>query len=624
MNSPASDSPLFSSSTADRRVMASARGAIAQHRAEFSVLVNAALECADPLEAMALTRMAYEYAMFSHPGMLASPVLERLLNDTGRGLIPDAVRTGPEADARPPKVERVLHVASEVYESGGHGRVLERWIEHDRERVPTVLFINGDHPVPDSVVRAVAQRGGGFARISLRADTLTRARELRLLASRHDLVVLHIHNYEILVPLALADPVGRPPTILVNHSSHLMWSGVGCTDVVVSFSDLEAEMTVARRGVARERSLVMGLPSAPRTLPGRSQARAQLGLDPDGPVLLSMGATYKLHPVFEVAHRNLVSAALDALPQATVLLVGPRAEDRVVEPDPRVRVLGVVSDTSAVFAAADILIDSWPLTGGTTVIDAGDAGLTVVALADPPLPILSPPASALDGCVVRAADLQELRDRLSELWASPERRADLGRRSRAAVATHHGDGWSEQMESVVAAAVEHRGTAIPPAGPATEQITEWEAVILAQRTFETQNATLPTIYARNLDLLPAERRPQSVAEISARLDLARERAPKPPRVIAAPRIEQEDIVHTLERMRELIAGGTVVCGVILVAAELLDDAVALIEPAMASGTDIDIELQIGEHPAAIARPDDVVLAEEPESSANLARVAQLG
>jgi hypothetical protein len=604
--------------------MANARGAIAHHRAEFSVLVSAALECVDPLEAMALTRMAYEYAMFSHPGMLASPALEELLSDTGRSLIPDAGTTNPRGGATSSKVERVLHVASEVYESGGHGRVLERWIEHDRERVPTVLFINGDHPVPDSVVHAVSRRGGGFARVSLRADILTRARELRLLASRHDLVVLHIHNYEILVPLALADPIGRPPTILVNHSSHLMWTGVGCADVVVSFSDLEAEMTVARRGVARERSLVMGLPSAPRTLPDRSQARAELGLDPDGPVLLSMGATYKLHPVFEVAHRDLVRTALDALPQATVLLVGPRAEDRVVDPDPRVRVLGVMSDTSAVFAAADILIDSWPLTGGTTVIDAGDAGLTVIALADPPLPILSPPASALDGCVVRAADLEELRDRLRELWASSERRADLGRRSHAAVAAHHRDGWREGMENIVATAVEHRGAAIPPAGLAAEQVTEWEAVTLAQRAFETQNATLPTIYARNLDLLPPERRPQSVAEISARIDLAREHAPKPPRVIAAPRIDQEDIVRTLERMHELIASGTVVSGLILVAAELLDDAVSLIEPAMASGTDIDIELQVADDPIAVARPGDIVLAEEPETSADLARVAQLG
>jgi glycosyltransferase involved in cell wall biosynthesis len=608
MNPSVSDSPLFSSSPADRRTMANARGAIARNRGELAAIEGAALDCDDPVEAVALARMAYEYAMFSHPGLLASPRLERLLHDLGRRFVPGR-------DEHTPGDERVLHIATEVYESGGHGRVLERWVEHDVERTPTVLFVNGDHPVPDSVVRAVSARQGSFARIARGGDMFARARELRALASRHDLVVLHIHNHEVLVALALADPRGRPPTILVNHSSHLMWAGVGCSDVVVSFSEQESDLNVARRGVPPERSHVLPLPSTPKQLPSRAEARAALGLDPHAPVLLSMGATYKLHPVFTLAYRELAHAALEALPDATLLLVGPHEQDGVVPPHPRLRVLGVVPDASSVFAAADILIDSWPLTGGTTVTDAGAAGLTVVALADPPLPILSVPASALDGTVVRAADLDALRERLVELWASPETRSELARRARAAVESQHGAGWPAAMERAVAAAVEHHGAAEPPAEAPPAQIAEWEAVILAQRAFETQHSPLHEVYARNIALLPEGRRPQSVPEIAARIAEARARAPKPPRVIAAPRVEREQIERTLTRMRELIATGVCASAVILVAAELVDDAVALIEPlladgARADGADIDVELGVGVDPAVVARPGDVVLAPE--------------
>jgi glycosyltransferase involved in cell wall biosynthesis len=584
--------------------MAEARGAIAHNRAEFTVLESAALSCDDPFEAAALTRMAYEYAIHNHPGMLTSAALERLLGDLGRRMVGAAAvgaRTGP--------IERVLHVATEVYEYGGHGRVLERWIEHDRQRIPTVLLLNGDHPVPDSVVRAVAEREGAFARVSLHTDMFSRARELRALACRHDLVVLHIHNYEVLVALALAQPAGRPPTIFLNHSSHLMWAGIGCSDVVVSFSDAEAQMTVERRGVPAKRSVTLGLPSTPRDLPDRDRARAELGLDPDAPVLLTMSTAYKLHPVFSVAYRDLAAAALKALPRATLLLVGPRAKDGVVYPDRRIRELGLLSDPSVVLAAADILIDSWPLTGGTTVIDAAAAGLTVIALGDPPPPILCAPPGALDGCVLRARDLEELGERLAEFWANPSTRSDLRARAEAAVQAQHANGWSSGMERVLLAAGEHQGASTAPSERSPEPIAQWEAVIQAQRALETQKATLMSIYARNLELLPAERRPQSMAGVSAHIEIARAGAPKPPRVFAAPRLVHEEIVGLLERMRELIADGAVISGVILIAADRLDDAVALIEPAITGEDDIDIELQVGEDPAAFAQPTDVILSE---------------
>ncbi len=601
-----SDSQLFLRSPADRRTMASARGTIAKNRGEFAAIEGAAVECDDPLEAVALARMAYEYALFSHPGLLASAPLEQLLHDVGQRLVP-GLDDGPVNDGSP---RRVLHVATEVYESGGHGRVLERWIEHDVDRVPTVLFLNGEHSVPDSVVRAVAARDGSFARITRDTDMFTRARELRSLVCRHDLVVLHIHNQEAIVPLALADPAGRPATILVNHSSHLMWTGVGCADVVVSFSELESQVAIERRGVAPQRGLVLPLPTTPKDLPSRAQARLLLGLDPDGPVLLTMGATYKLHPVFTLAYRELAQAALQALPDATLLLVGPRPEDGVVTTDPRIRVMGVVADAAPIFAAADILLDSWPVAGGTTVMDAGAAGLAVVALADPPRPMLSAPDSALGGAVVRAADLDVLGDRLRELWASPETRAELAARARAAVQSRHGSGWAEAMERAVATAVEHRGRATTPSVLASEEITEWEAVILAQRAFETQHSPLAQVYARNVGLLPESRRPQSMEEIGIRIAAARSRAPKAPRVLAKPSVRDEDIKLTLARMRELIAAGSATSGVILVPAESVQEAVRLIEPALAEGDEIDIELQAGEDLAAVAMPSDVILGEQ--------------
>jgi hypothetical protein len=239
----------FEDSPANRAALARAREALAAARAGFEALEAGALAAGDPLEAAALARIAYTYGMFEHPGLLASTPLERLLHELGRAhvggdVVPAALRgarAASGANGTAARGERVLHVATVVYETGGHGRVLERWLERDAARTPTVLLLKHDEPVPHGLRRAVASAGGSFApSLPATADLFTKARLLRALAAAHDLVVLHASNHEVVIPLAFADPDGRPPTILCNHASHQLWTGVGCADVVANLNDFDA------------------------------------------------------------------------------------------------------------------------------------------------------------------------------------------------------------------------------------------------------------------------------------------------------------------------------------------------------------------------------------------------
>ncbi len=280
---------------ADRRALAHARGAIGEHRAAFELLAGGALRAEDPLEAAAFARMAYTYGMFNHPGVLASAPLERLLHGLGREHVPGAAggrpataphaspqlpaADGSTAPATPGRPERVLHVATVVYETGGHGRVLERWLERDARRTPTVLLLKEDEPVPGSLTRSVDAAGGCFAPPLGPGTLFERARALRALAADHDLVVLHVSNHEVIVPLAFADPAGRSPTILCNHASHQLWTGIGCADVVANLNEFDQAETVVRRGVASERSLVLRPPprrARSRAAPRRARSSASI------------------------------------------------------------------------------------------------------------------------------------------------------------------------------------------------------------------------------------------------------------------------------------------------------------------------------------------------------------
>lgn len=581
---------------ADRRALAQARGAIGEHRAAFELLAGGALRAADPLEAAALARMAYTYGMFNHPGVLASAPLERLLHELGREHVPGGAPPPPAAGRR----ERVLHVATVVYETGGHGRVLERWLERDAERTPTVLLLKEDEPVPASLTRSVDAAGGAFAEPLGGGTLFERARALRALAAAHDLVVLHVSNHEVVVPLAFADPSGRPPTILCNHASHQLWTGAGCADVVANLNEFDQAETAARRGVEPERSLVLRAPTAPRVLPSRAEARAQLGLDPDAPVVLTIASPYKLRALLSPAYRDLAQAVLDAVSDVTLLLVGPGPGDREVAPgDPRVRALGPLPDIAPQLAAADLLLDSWPVTGGTTALDAGAAGLPILALGDPPPGMVGAPLDLLGGAIARGRDVAGVGAQAAALLADPAARARLAARAAAVVAERHADGWAAQMEAVVAAARTHAGAAAPPcpevAGQpsgrtASEAPSDWEAVIHLARDGHEQPCSLAQAYLWNAPELPPHRRPRTGAELDERFAEMRAGAPSPPRLRAEPPIEPAAIAALLDDVRTRVRAGEIAGVAIVVPRRRLDEAVTHVEAALAQGEDVDVEL----------------------------------
>jgi hypothetical protein len=621
----------FDDSPANREALARARGAIAEHRAGFEAFEAGALRSQDPLEAAALARMAFTYGMLNHPGRLASASLERLLHELGRAHVPGdsaaAAGSAPRprhADAAGQAAEagaagagacaagaprRVLHVATVVYETGGHGRVLERWLERDAARTPTMLLLKDDEPVPASLTCAVQAAGGAFAPSLPPGDLFARARALRALAAAHDLVVLHVSNHEVVVPLAFADPAGRPPTIFFNHSSHLMWVGVGCSDAVASFNAFDADWCVRRRGVAPDAATLLPLPVASTELPARADARRELGLDPDAPVVLTISSPYKLRPVLTPAYRDLAAAVLDAVPDATLLAVGPAPGDPSLPEHERVRAFGTLTDLRLQLAAADLLLDSWPLSGGTTVIDAAIAGLPVLSLGDPPVPLIGPRGDQLGEGLVCARDVPALAARAAELLLRDRDACRArGQTARETVLARNDAGWVDALEATVATACARAGAARPPARIEPDEPTDGECAIQLVRDGHDQPCSLRDAYRWIAPELPPERVPRTYEALMERVEQLRAGAPAPRRALAAPAIEAGAIAAVLGEARRLATAGEIASCTLVVPPDRLDDAVALIEAELAeNGEQLDVELIAGEGVESIVTAADVLL-----------------
>jgi hypothetical protein len=63
----------------------------------------------------------------------------------------------------------------------------------------------------------------------------------------------------------------------------------------------------------------------------------------------------------------------------------------------------------------------------------------------------------------------------------------------------------------------------------------------------------------------------------------------------------------LDEARRLTAAGDVTSCAIVVERDRIADAITLIEAALAEGSDVDIELIVGDSVGAIARPIDILL-----------------
>lgn len=601
--------PSLLDEAANRARLGEAENRIAGNRMIFDSMVRHALArhaAGDATAAIHTAAGAARFAYGLHIGVFASEPLETMLLELGRRHVPSHGAAVSRPASSP---ERVLHVFTETYAVGGHTRLACRWIDLDRERTHSVLITAAPHDPPPWLTEA-AQRSGGSVRSHRRSEhVVSRAAALRAAAADADLVVLHIHPFDPVPLLAFADPHGRPPVVLLNHADHVFWLGLGVADVVVDIRGSGAELTRTRRGVAAERSRVLGIPVSP-TPPDldRAQARAALGLDPSRPVLCTVASAYKFEPVVMPSFQELAAGAVSTHPDALLLAVGPSMDPRWTAAceatGRRVMAVGPQLETATLLAAADLYLDSWPCASGTSMLDAAVAGLPLVALV-PDLEaqgLLAMAGPALDDLIVRAPDPQAHAAAVAELLADPERRQRLGATARDRVLDlHAGAGWLAALEDVVATA--HAVGPAPAPAPAPEApLLAWEAMIEALHA------------AGGMGMAPQAALLAEGADPDAWLA-----STSPRRAIAFVGGDPATVGAVVDGFRDLRRAERVSACVVAVDPADLDTGLALLEGALAAGEDVDIDVIPAKALDDLLRGDDICVAAAGTREAHLAQ-----
>jgi hypothetical protein len=369
----------------------------------------------------------------------------------------------------------VLHVVTELYPTGGHTRLLTRWIEGDGDRRHTVV-LTGPEPVPPDAESVFVATGTPIESV-FRGDRLSEAgRLLADLAMEHDAVVLHVHPFDV-VPLAAFSKATRPPVAAVNHADHTFWLGVRSADVLVNARASGAALAVRRRGVDPRRTTTVPIPLASVTRRSdRAVAKQRLGLPADACVVLTMASGYKYEAPAGEGLVDLVLPVLDSMDSMRdmhLIGIGPVGVAAWERPAAtgRVQLVAPTEHADDFLDAADIYLDSYPFCSNTSLLEAAVRGAAVIAYQPSSTrgTVLAADGPAL-ARMLRPADPESLGDALRRLAGAPDERAEYVRALRAEIVEHHtGAGWRESVTlAYKAARIAHRerpGDPGPVSGP---------------------------------------------------------------------------------------------------------------------------------------------------------------
>jgi hypothetical protein len=572
-------------------------------------------------DAVGMAGQGARFALFAHPGVLVSPRLERLFARVAARTLTQVPRTDPPSS--PPR--RVLHVASETYTSGGHTRVLWRWIDRDRGRVHDVVLTQQCTELMPGLRKAIKRTKGSLIELPAAAPLLERAQRLRELVAKADAVVLHTHSFDPIATLALAGMEDRPPTLFNDHASNVFWFGRSVSDLVIGGPAELPEIT-ARRGVPADRYAGVPFPvggtdghgrdpSRPLAGLARSTARRRvlkrLGWPADTVLLLTAGDDYKFRGPAGASLIELVEPLLGRHPDVRLVAAGPASAGAWTQAEARtggrVRALGRVAGLDTFYAAADVYLDSFPFGGNGAAAEAASHGLPVLGCAVTPLEGRLCRATPIFGAE-QAPDVEAYRLRLDELIRQPAARSQAGERAREIVAGIDAS-WPERIEAAYAQAA-----ALGPVGPLADP---GDAPELVDRLVDLQNvATGHTVGSEHvvpmLRLLDLAVRDNAVRGLYGRLcgpawrpELRRQA----PSVFASPPTEPAVLRALVADFATLVAARAVSGGLVIgMQPEAAAAAVPVLEAALASHPELAVDLIIDHEPRTVRPPGALELA----------------
>lgn len=425
----------------------------------FQSLVNQAKDLLRRKEyeaASLYSEVAALQAFLHHCGLFTSPELEHLLMTIGKKVIKGNSYVC-RRDSMPNTSAKVLHVASSVRGIGGHSRMIWRWMEQDVERSHSLALTQQTlDNVPQIFKDVVFARRGQIYSLGKNPSFVSRAQQLQKIALTADIVVLHIYPHDPVPVIAFANQEQCPPIVFLNHADHGFWLGASISNIVADLRDAGVSLSQERRGVKAEHSALLPIILSPiyREM-SRKEAKRKLGFDENSLIILSIARAAKYRTCDESNFADKHFPLLEQYEQANLVVVGPGGtedwSEAIHRSKGRIKIFAEREDTCIFYQAADIYVDSFPISSNTSLLEAGSYGVPLVSFSpySESYDLIGAGTPGLTDRLIQSRSSEDYISILSELIENEEFRLNLGQATRdKIVSTHVGLDWQKFLEEL--------------------------------------------------------------------------------------------------------------------------------------------------------------------------------
>lgn len=278
---------------------------------------------------------------------------------------------------KPNDQKKILHIATELYDVGGHTRVIKNWIEEDVECKSHLLLTCQKKELKTNIIEELEEKMAQSTLIlNSSKNHIQKAHDVIYFIVKNDIniVVLHTHPYDI-VPFLSLSFKNAPKIILFNHSDHTFCLGAKEVNLMFEFRDEGKRLSYEHRGV--NNAITVGLPTK-KLLPKKKPSKNK----EDSIVFVSMASWYKYKP-FE--GQNFFLRYTDFLqrhPDVKMYIIGVSEEHykkHIKEQIPNnLFLLGVLPNPEEYLKKAHYYIESFPVGSILAAYDSCVYGATPI------------------------------------------------------------------------------------------------------------------------------------------------------------------------------------------------------------------------------------------------------
>lgn len=284
------------------------------------------------------------------------------------------------------KPNSFLHVLTTGYNTGGHTRVIERWIQNAPiNQSHSVLFTNYKEFNMKTLEQNVKNKNGNIIFLDNQLSIDEKALSLRKIGFEYQYIVLHVHMDDIIPMLAFGTEKFTRPILFYNHASHLFWIGKSISDVVLDLEKNDS-VTLVNRNI--KNSCFLGIPSEKLIYSKKDkyEIRKNLNLPVDKKIIITAGSEVKYRPIGNDHYGNIINKMLDE--NTICYIIGIDKKNKywkkyIKNSNGHIIPLKYINFNNGFLdyiAAADLYIDSYPFCGGTAMIDAISQGVPSLSL----------------------------------------------------------------------------------------------------------------------------------------------------------------------------------------------------------------------------------------------------